>query len=62
MVSVESATMERETGLDVMEHVAVGFTLSVMELVHNLLRETGFVESVRKVALLYMRSTLFLTM
>ena len=43
MVSVEKDTMGRETGLDAMEHVADGFTLSVQELVHNLLMENGFV-------------------
>ena len=40
--------MERETGLHVMEHVVVGFTLGVVELVRNLLMEIGFVGSVKK--------------
>ena len=46
MVSVENDTMGRETGLDVMELVADGFTLSVQELVHNLLMGIGFATSV----------------
>ena len=50
MVSVENDTMGKETGLDVMEHVADGFTLSVQELVHNLLMAIGFVTSVKTVA------------
>ena len=43
MVSAGSATMGRETGLDVME---VGSTLNVLELIYCLLRESGCVKSV----------------
>ena len=42
--------MGREIGLDVMEHVEVGSTLSVLELVHNLPLEIGCVGNVKPVA------------
>ena len=48
MVSVENDTMGRETGLGVMGHVADGFTLSVQELVHNLLMEIGSATSAER--------------
>ena len=46
VVSAGSATMGRETGLDVMVHVEVGSTLNVLELIYCLLRESGCVKSV----------------
>ena len=46
MVSAGSATMGRETGLDVMVHVEVASTLNVLELIYCLLRESGCVKSV----------------
>ena len=42
--------MGRETGLDVMGHVEVSSTLSVLALVHNLLLEIGCVGNVKPVA------------
>ena len=42
--------MGRETGLDVMGHVEVGSSLSVLELVHNLPLEIGCVGNVKPVA------------
>ena len=48
VVIVRNDTMGREIGLGVMEHVADGFTLSVQELVNNLLMEIGSATSAER--------------